>query len=196
MMRCRFKSCCPPNFKPNNMETLEKKVADAILERASDSITIDGNEYPIAPPSPATLILVSELVSTMPIVKKDAENALYEVLSTAKDLSVIGKIVATLMLGAKRIKEHRKVAIVNTEHSRKWSWRKLRFVMQNTTKEVEELDYLSEKILEEVTPATLLKVVINRIGNMQVMDFFELTTSLSAANLLKRTKEVETTSGD
>lgn len=180
------------------METLEKKVADAILERASDSITIEGKEYPIAPPSPATLILVSELVATMPIVKKDAENALYEVLSTAKDLSVIGKIVATLILGAKRIKEHRKIEISHTEKSKRWSWRKFRFMFseRKTTKEIEELDYLAEKILEEVTPATLLKVVIKRIGNMQVMDFFELTTSLSAANLLKRTKEVETASGD
>lgn len=180
------------------METLEKKVADAILERASDSITIEGKEYPIAPPSPATLILVSELVATMPIVKKDAENALYEVLSTAKDLSVIGKIVATLILGAKRIKEHRTIAVAHVEHSKRWSWRKFRFVGSDniTTKEVEELDYLADKILEEVTPATLLKVVIKRIGNMQVMDFFELTTSLSAANLLKRTKEVETASGD
>lgn len=177
------------------METLEKKVADAILERASDSITIDGKEYPIAPPSPATLILVSELVATMPIVKKDTENALYEVLSTAKDLSVIGKIAATLILGAKRIKEHRKVAVANTEQAKRWSWRKFRFVYSKS-ESVEELDYLAEKILEEVTPATLLKVVIKRIGNMQIMDFFELTTSLSAANLLKRTKEVGTAFGD
>lgn len=180
------------------METLEKKVADAILERASDSITIDGKEYPIAPPSPATLILVSELVSTMPIVKRNSENALYEVLSTAKDLSVVGKIVATLILGAKRIKEHMKVTVAHVEHSKRWSWRKFRFVSSDsiTTKEVEELDFLAEKILEEVTPETLLKVVIKRIGNMQVMDFFELTTSLSAVNLLKRTKEVETAYGD
>lgn len=32
------------------METIEKKVADTILQRSSDSLEIDGNVYPIAPP--------------------------------------------------------------------------------------------------------------------------------------------------
>lgn len=198
MMRCRFKSCCPPNIiKPNNMETLEKKVADAILERASDSITIDGEEYPVAPPTTGTLILISELVSTMPIVNRNAPNALYEVLSFAKDLSVIGKIVATLILGAKRIKEQRKVAKTVTEYHESWSWRKLRKTTKTKTKTiyVSEVDLLSEKLLDDVAPQTLNKVAVKRLGESQFGDFFVLTTSLSEINLLKRTKEVETASG-
>lgn len=180
-------------------KTLEKAVADAILERASDSITIDGLEFDIAPPTPATLILISELVSTMPTVNRDAPNVLYEVLGTAKDLRVIGKIVATLILGAKRIRENRIVETTKKTKSRRWSWRKLRMVETETVKartSQSEADWLADKLLYEVTPQTLLKVVAKRLGNMQLADFFELTTSLSAANITKRTKEVETAHGD
>ena len=179
------------------METLEKKVADAILERASDSITIDGKEYPVAPPTTGTLILVSELVSAMPIVNRNAQNALYEILSKAKDLSVIGKIVATLILGSRRIKEKRKIVKKEIEYYECWSWRKLRKDIKTRTKVVEvlEIDFLSEKLLDDVAPQTLHKVAVKRLGDSQFGDFFLLTTSLSEVNLLKRTKEVETASG-
>lgn len=179
------------------METIEKKVADAILEKATDSITIEGKEYPIAPPTTGTLILISSLVSTMPIVNNDAKNALYEVLSTAKDLSVIGKIAATLILGAKRIKEQRKVCKATTEQNKHWSWRKLRRVTDTTTKSVEvlEVDFLAEKLLNEVTPQTLNNIIVKRLGESQFGDFFGLTASLSEVNLLRKTKEAETASG-
>lgn len=180
------------------MDTLEQKVADTILERSTDTITIEGKEYHIAPPTPGTLIMISGMVSTMPVVRKDADNVMYEVLSTAKDLSVIGKIAATLILGAKRIKENRIVLTEHVESTKKWSWRKFRYVVEQhkTATSQYEVDYLAEKILDEVTPQTLLRIVAKRLGELQIADFFELTTSLSAANLIKRTKEVETVSGD
>lgn len=166
------------------MENIEKKVTDAILQRA-ESFELDGVTYTITPPTPATLILISELVSTMPVVDRKASNILSEVLATAKDLSVIGKIVATLILGAKRIKEQRYVTIDTARH---WSWKKLRYVATET--KVLELDYLAERILNEVSNEALVKIVSKRLGMMQIGDFFELTTSLSEANQLKRTREV------
>ena len=173
------------------METLEKKVADAILERASDSITIEGKEYPIAPPTTGTLILISSLVSTMPIVNKDAKNALYEVLCTAKDLSVIGKIAATLILGAKRIKEQRKVCNTKTEQHKHWSWRKFRRVTDTTTKseEVLEVDYLAEKLLDEVTTQTLNNIIVKRLGESQFGDFFVLKKTQTTNNNKENTNE-------
>lgn len=161
------------------MESLEKKVVDCILQR-QETITIGNMEYQLAMPTPATLILISELVATMPIIDKDS-NVLNEVLSKAKDLSVIGKIAATLILGAKRIKERNRI-ILKTGIFRR--------------KRVLEYDYISEIILEEVTNASLMKLVTSRLNSMQIGDFFVLTTSLSEANLLKRTKEVETVSGE
>lgn len=179
--------------------TLEKAVADAILQRASDSITIEGHKFDIAPPTSATLILISELVSTMPTVNKNAPNVLYEVLGTAKDLRVIGKIVATLILGAKRIRENRKIEATETVKIRRWSWHKFRHVETETVKartSLSEVDWLADKLLYEVTSQTLLQVVAKRLGQMQLADFFALTTSLSVQNHTKRTKEVETVRGE
>lgn len=180
------------------MDNLEKKVSDAILQKTSDVIVIDGVEYPIASPTPATIILISELVSTMPTVKRDTKSILHEVLSTAKDLSVIGNIAVALILGAKRIKEKRLVEVKRETGTRKWSWRKFRFVASTkaTTQSRLETDYLAERIMDEVSPEALLKIVSKRLGLMQIGDFFELTASLSEANQLKRTKEAEIASGD
>lgn len=177
------------------MENLEKLVTDAILQRASDVIVIDGEEYPITPATPATLILVSELVSTMPEVNRNTESIPHEVLGTAKNLSVIGRIAATLILGAKRIKEHRFKTITHTAETKRWSWKKFRFVVERATTTTRrlEVDYLAERLLDEVTNETLLKIVSKRLGLMQLSDFFELTAFLSEANQLKRTREAEAT---
>lgn len=178
------------------MDSLEKKVADAILERSSETLTIEGVEYPIAPPSPATLILVSELVAEIPDVKVEGANLMQEMLRTARNMKPVGKIAAALILGAKRIKEGRMVTRYVNTGKRRWSWRKFR-VVDGTRKVTEsELDWLSTKILEEVTPKTLTNVVSKRLGNMEMADFFGLTVSLSGANLTRRTVEAETASGE
>lgn len=177
------------------MDNLEKIVTDTILQRAADVITIDGKEYPIAPPTPATLILISEQVSTMPDIDKDAKDIVSEVLGKAKDFSIIGHIAAILILGAKRIKEHRIVESTYNVIAKKWSWKKFRYVMttETLTKKAVEVDYLAERILDEVTNGTLYELVEKRLKQMQIWDFFVLTTSLSEANLLKSTREVEET---
>ena len=168
------------------MDNLEKIVTDTILQRASDVIVIDGTEYPITPPTPATLILVSELVAELPVINRHTDNIIREVLSSAKDLSVIGKITATLILGAKRIKERR----YKTIKQKRWG-------VFSKTERVLEIDYLAERILNDVTNKTLVELISKRLGMMQIGDFFEVTTFLSEANLIKRTREVvATVSGD
>ncbi|MBO7287324.1 MAG: hypothetical protein J6U85_03740 [Bacteroidales bacterium] len=162
------------------MENLEKKVVDCILQR-QETITIGDKEYQLAPPTPATLILISELVATMPVIDKNNSDILSEVLCKAKDLSVLGQIAATLILGAKRIKERNHIILKTSPFRRK---------------KVLEYDYISELILNEITNASLMKLITSRLNNMQIGDFFVLTTSLSEANLLKRTKEVEIVSGE
>lgn len=173
------------------MENIEKKVADAILQN-SDKLVLEGKEYPVCSATPATLIMISEVVSELPVVMdRQSDNILMEVLSKAKDLKLIGRIAAVLILGAKRIKENRKIIISEYRH---WSWKKFRYV--TTSKEVSELDYVSDIILDNVSSALLLKIVGKRLSLMQIGDFFELTTSLSEVNLLRRTKEVvQTASG-
>ena len=123
------------------------------------------------------------------------DNILFETLRTARDCKVVGKIVATLILGAKRIKEHRTLTIEKVSNSRHFSWRKLRFIneVKKEFEEVSEFEHLSTLILENCSPATIGQVVSKRLIDMGLSDFFGLTTSLSEANLLKSTKEVEAT---
>lgn len=181
------------------MENLEQAVSDAILQKSSETITIDGVTYPITPATVATVIMVSELAAQLPTINKGTDNVLQEVLSAAKDCKVLGRIAATLILGAKRVKEGRQKELKETDHVRQWSWRKMRHVTHEVEKVryVAEIDYLAEKILDEVTNDTLTKLLGARLSLMQIGSFFELTTFLGGANLLRRTREVEeTASGD
>ena len=198
--RYGFDSRCRPILKKNNpMKNLESKVVDCILEISNDTIIIAGEEYIIPTPTPATLILVSEFISQMPLADSgNTEKIVYKVLGEAKDLSIIGKIAATLVLGAKRIKERNYKTITNTEETKRWSWKKLRHVTDKTitSTKILEIDYLADKILHELSNADLYNLISDRLNNSQISDFFVLTTSLSEANMLRRTKEVETASGE
>ena len=179
-----------------NKKTIEQQVAEAILQQATTSIEIDGHTFEVAPPSPATLILVpihshprlSATTSQMTAIDKKTDNILFETLRTAKDADVIGKIAATLILGAKRIREARQITVAT---KRTWSWRKMRFVTEDVT--MPEFDFLTRAILEEISPATLSQVISQRFLDMQVADFFGLSTSLSEINITRRTREVEET---
>lgn len=168
--------------------TLERQVVDTILQRKTTSLTIDGHTYEIPSPTPATLMMVSEETCNMPEINPKPKNILNETLRTAKDCKALGRIAAILVLGAKRIRENHKV---ETARFRRWSWCKFRFI--TTAKTESEIDYISNKILEEISPQTLNEAITKRLLEMQVGDFFGLTTSLSATNILKPTKEVEPT---
>lgn len=173
-------------------KTIEEQVADTILQQP-DEITIGGRTYPIGQPTPATLIMVSGLVSQLPEMDANADNILIEVLAKAKDCRIIGKVLAALILGAKRIKENHKIKVEHT--GKRWSWKHFRFVSNKPTYE-SEYQYLSKQVLDECTVEELRELITKRLLNMQVADFFGITTSLCVANLLKATKEVETQSGD
>ena len=180
------------------MKTIEQQVADTILQQPTDEITIGGRTYPIGQPTPATLIMVSGLVSQLPEIDPKSDNILVEVLAKAKDCRIIGKVLAALILGAKRIKENNKIKVTIEHVEKRWSWTKFR-VETIRHKEVNyesEYQYLAKQVLEECTVEQLRELLTRRLLEMQVADFFAVTTSLCVTNLLKRTKEVETASGD
>ena len=170
----------------NDTMTVEQRVAAAILERSVASIEIDGVRYDIAPPSIGTLILVSEIASTLPIMPQvEHDKQVYAVLRFAKDYKPIADIAATLILGAN--------ALTRTEEKtlteRKWR------IFKRTRKESVTVDAraeLADKILRYCSPSTLFKVIVKRLEDMEVGYFFGITTSLSEVNILKPTKEVET----
>lgn len=166
-------------------QTIESKVASAILERPVASMELDGVKYDIAPPSIATLILVSEIVSTLPEVKPvSGDRILYSVLHTAKNYRALGDIVAVLILGAKGLTETTTRKVVK---SRLFGLKK---VETEETVTIDRKAELAKIVLENMRPSVMLNVIVRRLQDLEVGDFFGITTSLNEANILKPTKEV------
>lgn len=180
-----------------NVRTIEKQVADAILQQQMGVVTLRGKEYPVSHPSSATLIMISQLCADLPAIDIKG-NILTEVLRTAKDCAVIGKIIAILILGAKRVKENHTIEYTCTRTYGS-AWRRFLGIPDKQTvetKKVAEIDFFTEILLEDFAPSQLRLLAQNLFTYSEVVDFFALTTSLYEANLLRRTREVETASGE
>ena len=161
--------------------TIENSVASAILEKSIDNIDIEGVTYEIAPPSTATLILISEIVATLPVVKKVPAE---EIVTSVLHYRPIGDIAAVLILGAKNLIEYRTIV-----QEKRYLFGLIRRKTETTIK-VDKKAELAKIILENVSPTTLFNVVVQRLQDMEIGSFFAITTSLSEANILKPTKEV------
>lgn len=163
--------------------TIEQRVSSAILEKKVGTIEIEGKVYDIASPTIATLILISEVVSTLPIVSETKDNMeiINSVLHYAKDYRPLGDIAAILILGANHLTEQREI------EQRKFLGlipRKKRYEI------IDKKAELSQLILDNVRPTVLFNIIIQRLKDMEIASFFAITTSLSEANILKPTKEV------
>ncbi|MEG1289748.1 MAG: hypothetical protein RSE25_05910 [Bacteroidales bacterium] len=168
-------------------ENIESRVAKTVLQQ-SEEITIAGEVMEVAPPSSATLILVSEEAAKLPNVKLDSENIAGEVLYVAKDCRALGDIVAILILGAKNLVERKKVIKTTAK-------RRLFGLLKETHEEEIEITInhkaeLSKKLLEDITPRELHNLTVRLLKALQIADFFGLTTSLIEVNLIRQTREV------
>ena len=167
----------------DNSTTIESRVAATILERTVGELEIEGKTYRIAPPTLGTLVLASEIVSYFPKVEdvKD-EQRVFKALFTAKDFKRLAELGAVLILGAKHQYEQREQKIVK------------RYLFglikrkKTVTVEVDVRAELAQKILDNVRPSVLFKVIIQRLRDNEIMTFFAITTSLNEANILKPTK--------
>jgi len=160
-------------------KTTESRVADTILERTQE-IKLNGQTYQVAPPTTATLILVSELVATLPAVKLDPGNVFSETILIAPECKPLGEIVAVLILGAKNIKQTKTVV-------------KRRFfglITETTEVTIDKQAELAHTILNELSPRELYELTTQLLTKMEIADFFALTTSLTEINLMKPTREV------
>lgn len=165
--------------------TIEQKVASTILEKEIGSIEIEGEVYKIAPPSIATLIIVSELISTLPVVEiVPKEKITYSVLHHARFFKPLGEIAAVLILGAKNLKETQTRIMIKKRFFGLWK-KEVKYQV-----EVDKKAELTKIILENMRPSVLFDVVVKRLNTLEIKDFFGITTSLSEANILKPTKEV------
>ena len=165
-------------------ENIEKKVADTILQR-EEQVIIGNKTYYTAPPSIATLILVSEAVSRLP--RLDGDNLMGDTLAKAKDCRPLGEIVALFILGAKAARETKSV----TEKQRRtYLWGLIKRTA-TVTREVSRMDALADELLEALTPKELNLLTARLLQRMQIADFFGLTTFLTGVSLTRPTKVVE-----
>lgn len=167
------------------LQTIESKVASAILERPIATIEVEGAKYDIAPPTVATLILVSEIASSLPTVEPVSKDKIvYSVLRNARHYRMLGDLLAVLILGAKGLTETTTREVVKS---------RLFGLVKSRTEETVTIDKkaeLSKILLENVRPSVMFNLIIERLNEMEIGDFFGITTSLSEVNLIKPTKEV------
>lgn len=173
----------PRHLMDTNIET---RVAQTILQQP-EKMVIGGKTYTIAPPSVATLILASEVVSHLPQVHLDEDKIVEETLWIAKDCRKLGDLMAILILGARHIND--KVER-REKRQKRLLWGLIRYTKEETIIETAK-DALSRELLEEVTPRDLQNSIGKILFKMQVGDFFGLTTFLTEINLMRPTK-VET----
>lgn len=169
-------------------KTIEEKAAEVILQRPME-VVVGERTYTVAQPSVATLILVSEQVSTLPRIVTDAQKVVEESLSIAKDCKAVGDIAAILILGARHLTE-------TEETEKKAVKRYLWGLVRRETVVVEEKvvnrkEQLARELLETYTPKELYLLVASLLQRMEIADFFGLTTFLIEINLMRPTK-VET----
>lgn len=160
-------------------QTTESVTANAILEKREE-ITIGDKTYFVAPPTTATIIEVSALMSKLPGVNLKPDSILIESLVIAKDCNPLGEIVAMLILGAGNT--------VKTETVTK----KRFFGLVKTTEEVttDLLTPLAKEILYKLSPLELQDNTIKLLSGMEFEHFFGFTTSLIEINLIRATREV------
>lgn len=169
-------------------KTLEEKTAEAILQRAAD-IKIGEKTYKAAPPSIATLILVSEAVSRLPHRKPDKAQMVQESLAMGKDGSVLCEIAAILVLGARHINDP-----VNDPQTRSNNPLRRLFRHRGKRKAQTQKEYLTREIAETYSTQELENLIAMLLGQLDLGSFFALTTFLTEVNLLRQTKvETETT---
>lgn len=161
------------------MPGIESKVAKTILQK-TEKVIIGNETMEVAPPSTATLILVSEETAKLPHIKLDSENIAGEVLYVAKDCRVLGDIVAILILGAKNL-----LTTKTVEKKRLFG-----LVTERQEITIDNKAELAKKLLEDITPRELHNLTVLLLKALQISDFFGLTTSLIEINLIRQTREV------
>lgn len=164
----------------NRPQTIESATADAVLERVK-AITIGGVEYIVAPPTLATLILVSEEVSYLPQEDFNEENALNDALRVARYYRGLADIAAILILGAQRL-----------EVEEEQRYKMFGIIPRKRKVRVDMKARVAEAMLN-VEMSELSAAVATMLQMLQVDHFFALATFLTNINLTKPTKVAKTT---
>lgn len=157
-------------------KTIEQTVAETILEKRQ-KIDIGGKQYDIAPPSIATLILVSEAIARLPKQDFNPEKIVQESLNYAKHSRILAEIAAIIILGARQCLGREK------DRQKQSKWRLFR-----RYKHTRDVKRLTDEIIFNMSPRELNTFFARVLRTMELSDFFGLTTFLTEINLLQQTK--------
>lgn len=166
-------------------KTIQGRVADEVLQR-TETVTLGGKEYEVAPPTVGTLIMVSEEIASLPQLRLDSENLVYDVLREAKNCKAVARAVAVMILGSRMAANGAKTS----ETERGGIFARLCARRREKAKET-PVDALARELLYSASPEEMQSAVAQLIQRMQLGDFFGLTTFLNAINQTKPTREVE-----
>ena len=149
-------------------KTIEQKVADTLLQKPR-IVTIGHKKYKVNKPTIGTLLLMSELVSQLPTVElKDNENYISWSIGNARDGKIVCDVASVLILGSKCSDKR---------------FLNIPFLKMRREK-------LSKKILTEMSPSEVSELLLTLLKEMEIYDFFDITTFLIKANLTRPTREV------
>ena len=170
------------NKHPNPMtDPIEARVASTILQTPRELI-IGGRTLLVAPPTTATLILVSEAIATLPQAILDSEHVVEETLRIARDCRAIGEVLAILILGARGLTETKTTTKKNL----------FGLFSSTSTETIDLKEELAQHLLLHLSSAEMFRLLTELIRDLQLADFFGITTFLIGVNLLRPTREVET----
>ena len=159
------------------IKTVEKKVADAVLQR-DITISAGGRSYVVPAPTLATLVLVSERISEIP--ELDGGTLTSSVLRNARYGRHFADVIAIYILGAKRLQEDDKAVHRSFLGS----------ILRKPTRSAK--DALSDEIMMNHTPGDINSLLTQLVNATDFQDFFDVSTFLRETSLTKPTK-VETT---
>lgn len=152
-------------------KTIEQKAGQTIRQQPTP-ITIGRKAYQVKPASVATIILVSEIVSTMPDKTIQDLTKLEWSLAFGRDCRPISEMAAALILGEKRYTRAQHPGLLHR-------------ILYRRDRE------LPQYISREYTPDQFTILMEQLVGSMEIDDFFGLTTSLIEINILRRTATTE-----
>lgn len=168
-----------------NKKTIQQKVAQEILQEPS-TIILDGKEYSIPLPTYGTLCAISAIISEVPESEEvTSETTVSDLLNRAKDENYAPKVLATLILGSRRLNE-----IHVSKEKIKWlKWHKNR-----QERQIKEIDYLTDIFTHDVRISEVVMAVVKILNEKMDLSFFSSVGGfLKGVQMTKPTNEINQT---
>lgn len=150
------------------MKTIETQATATLLQEGIE-VAIGGKIYLAPPPTLATLFRVSSLISQLPNKQPDPQHLATQTIALLPFIPTLSEIAATLILG---FCEPQSPSLL----ARLTPWR------------ISPTQQLALRIRQHLTPSQLHELIAQLVAQMQLTDFFALTTFLTEVNLLRPTK--------